>query len=114
MSDKIVPVPGPSKGEYDALADHLAQVDTYAGGLLFATTEHTVSNVDANNYKSAGTYYFATGCSNVPAQYFLCLVIADSTDFVIQLGVCAGSSGSLRYRVFASNAWGAWKTLTGT
>ena len=93
----------------DATNQALSTQQAFAYGLLSASIPHVVSNVDANNYKDPGTYYFTTGCSNIPGTYFLCTVINHTGgDFVIQLGMRAAEKYRYFFRVFASNAWGDW------
>jgi hypothetical protein len=79
--------------------------------LLSAGVSETFSNVDANDYKTGGTYYFATGCTNVPGTYFLCFVFQHRSDFSIQIGLRAAEKNKLYFRCFASNTWGNWNEL---
>lgn len=81
---------------------------------LLDGTINTVFNVDLNDYKTPGAYYFATGCSNAPGNYFLCIVIAHATDIVIQFGMYAASKTVMKFRLYSTGSWGEWKTLTGT
>lgn len=113
----------PAGSENVAIGDinnNMDTIDTAYGTLnsnlnnLLGATNNTYSNVDLNDYKTPGAYYFTTGCSNTPGNYFLCLVITRGTDFVIQLGIYAVAKGSINFRAYASGSWGEWNTLTGT
>jgi len=96
----------------NALNSNLSNQQSYANGLLSAITVHTANNADANNYKESGTYYFTTGCSNVPGTYFLFTVINHTGgDFVIQFGARAAEKTRFYIRMFSSNSWAEWSEI---
>ncbi len=96
--------------EAEEITEALDTLSAYAHGILTATVAQTIANVDANDYKTGGTWYFTTGCSNVPSTYFLCTVINHGTDFAIQIGVRASAPTVVFYRVWAQNVWTVWLT----
>lgn len=95
-----------------ASSETVTALDAFVNGLLTATVDHTVSNANLNNYKTGGTYYFTTGCSNVPSTYFMCLVVNHGTDFCLQIGVRASAPTILYYRTFATNSWTDWQNIS--
>ena len=96
----------------DKSADAVNAVFSSLAGLAKNQAEG-INNVDLNDYRTPGVYYFASGCTNAPATYFMCIVIGRN-DFAIQIGIAAGSKNVLRFRVYVNNAWDSWRTLQGT
>lgn len=69
-----------------------------------------IYNGDANNYKTAGIYYFATGNSNVPEGWMKIIVTGNGND-TAQIGVGI-SSGKTYVRKSNNGNWEAWKELS--
>lgn len=67
-----------------------------------------LNNVNLNNYKTGGTFYFVTGCTNAPASYFMCNVIGYSANDCTQMGLDVIYS-NLYMRTCANNVWSSWK-----
>lgn len=69
-------------------------------------------NVDLNNYKTTGVYYFTTGCTNAPRNYLYCLVIGKAGEPVMQIGISMNTV--MYFRTFANNIWSEWRQVTST
>jgi hypothetical protein len=70
------------------------------------------ANVDLNNYKQTGVYYFTTGLTHSPSSYLYCLVFGDGIDHAMQIAVPIGGDNSLLYvRKLNNNNWSSWKEL---
>ncbi len=66
-----------------------------------------IRDEDANNCKTTGVYYLASGCSNVPSNYFIMLVMGVGNDFV-QIGVSVTASP----RVYVRSSTNAWREIS--
>lgn len=71
------------------------------------------SNADANGYATSGTWYFTTGCSNIPSAYSTLFVngAENSTD-TSQLATYV-SSGKTWVRGRSNGTWHPWLHLLG-
>lgn len=70
------------------------------------------SNVDLNDFKQTGVYYFKSGCTNTPKTYMLTLVIGNGGEPTFQLGI--SMSTRIYFRTFANGTWSNWRLLAGT
>lgn len=70
-----------------------------------------IPNVDLNNYKSTGVYYFTTGCTNAPATYLYCLVIGNGSNLAMQIGMSIDGQSTLYIRKLNDTTWSEWKEL---
>ena len=86
-----------------------------AGGIALNSLFRAISlkNVDLDNYKTTGFYYFQTGCTNAPASYLYCLVFGRGAEPAIQLGfVMGGSDYRIYCRKYANSKWYDWVQIT--
>lgn len=70
-----------------------------------------LTGVDANNYKSSGFFYLATGCSNVPDNYIMLIVNGTGNTSATQIAIGV-VSGVMYTRSFTGSAWTVWKQIT--
>lgn len=66
-------------------------------------------NSDANNYTTAGIYYFATGNSNIPESWMKVIVTGGGSD-TTQLAMSV-TTGKTYIRERVNGNWGAWKKI---
>lgn len=71
-----------------------------------------INNVDLNDYKTTGVYYFGTNLTNAPKTFMYCLVVGSGSEPVFQLGFNMGGTINMYFRVFANNAWSDWNLVT--
>ena len=67
------------------------------------------NNGNANDYRNFGFYYFYQNCSNVPGNYFYCIVIGAGGD-CIQMGMCV-TNDNFYIRRYVNGVWNAWRTI---
>lgn len=75
----------------------------------FVEYKSVVSNVDLNDYKNYGIYYFYSNCSNAPTDYFYCLIMGAGGDCV-QIGASV-SYDNLYFRRYVNGTWSQWRTI---
>lgn len=69
----------------------------------------SLSNVDLNDYKKFGIYYFYENCSNAPANYLYCLVMGTGGDCV-QIGMSVAYD-NIYVRRYINGSWVSWRTI---
>lgn len=71
------------------------------------------SNVDANGYGTSGTWYFTTGCSNMPTSYCTLFVNGNGTSTDTSQIATYVSTGQTWVRGRSNGTWHPWLHLLG-
>lgn len=71
----------------------------------------SLNNANLNNYKKSGTYFFGTGCSNVPSNNCNVIILGnEDVQQIVQIAITT-STERMYVRTHTSEGWGSWKEI---